>query len=326
MKNNNDYNKIYCIFQIMFNATTSDLRYFDGTGSYMTLEHVEYYSNLIYLKLSHCNIKEAKKLNFRDLMFLDLSHNDIQHLEADFFSSLLILQELYLGHNPLVQFDVILNQSISTLTSNLYKLDMVGIDLAGDKLERLLSNRNIEIRILNISMSKTRSSIASFSNMPNIEVLDMRGVEIETFPPDVFRGLRKLEEVYVDNAKLCCPQLLPDHPKHCYTSPDEISSCENLLRANLYRVCLWFFSLAAVIGNATSFFFRLLSYTKSSKTGFSLLVINLSVSDLLMGLYLALIGGADQVYTGTYLYNDLTWRTSKVCQVRQPGVHRDLPV
>ncbi|KAL8575747.1 hypothetical protein ACOMHN_055936 [Nucella lapillus] len=33
-----------------------------------------------------------------------------------------------------------------------------------------------------------------------------------------------------------------------------------------------------------------------------------------MGLYLAAIGVADRVYLGTYLWNDVTWRQSLLCQ------------
>jgi len=43
-------------------------------------------------------------------------------------------------------------------------------------------------------------------------------------------------------------------------------------------------------------------------------VTHLSVSDFLMGVYLAVIGVADQIFKGSYLWKDLQWKQSAVCQ------------
>ena len=50
-------------------------------------------------------------------------------------------------------------------------------------------------------------------------------------------------------------------------------------------------------------------------TGFGTFVISLSMSDFLMGVYLAIIGAADQVFHGTYLWKDRDWKQSVACKM-----------
>ena len=61
--------------------------------------------------------------------------------------------------------------------------------------------------------------------------------------------------VYADNYKLCCPATLPlrFNPANCKVPSDEISSCQSLLRSNIYRAILSFFAVSAVAGSAVIF-------------------------------------------------------------------------
>ncbi|XP_070183695.1 G-protein coupled receptor GRL101-like [Littorina saxatilis] len=147
------------------------------------------------------------------------------------------------------------------------------------------------------------------------------------FPRDVFQGLNQLRSVLAENFKLCCKATLPagfDITK-CLAPSDEISSCESLLRSHIYRVFLVLLASLAVVGNLFSFLVRVF-FTKSGskqgvgggsvgRSGHSVFVLNLCVSDLLMGVYLVMIGVADLVYQGTYLWEEGNWRKSPVCQM-----------
>ncbi|XP_025099213.1 relaxin receptor 2-like [Pomacea canaliculata] len=53
----------------------------------------------------------------------------------------------------------------------------------------------------------------------------------------------------------------------------------------------------------------------NNQASYSVFVINLNIADFVMGIYLAIIGVADQVYRGKYLWHDTTWKTSPVCHV-----------
>ena len=68
-------------------------------------------------------------------------------------------------------------------------------------------------------------------------------------------------------------------------------------------------------GNLTSFIARIY-LDKSTKSGsFSIFVSCLAVSDMCMGVYLAIVGGADIWYSGRYLFHDEDWKQSSLCRL-----------
>nr|KAG5696488.1 hypothetical protein BaRGS_016527 [Batillaria attramentaria] len=156
-----------------------------------------------------------------------------------------------------------------------------------------------------------------FKSLEELRTLDLRGCPMTTFPRNVFKGLENLDTVYADNYKLCCPVTLPDdfNPLRCHAPSDEISSCDALLRSDIYRVLLFLFAVLAVFGNVGSFIYRVFFESVANSLGFGAFVIHLCASDFLMGVYLAMIGVADQVYQGTYLWNDVEWKNSAGCKI-----------
>jgi hypothetical protein len=68
----------------------------------------------------------------------------------------------------------------------------------------------------------------------------------------------------------------------------------------------------AIMGNLTSFVYRT---KRGGKLGFAVFVTHLSVSDFLMGVYLVVIGIADRMYSGAYLWNEHRWRHSAACSL-----------
>jgi hypothetical protein len=58
---------------------------------------------------------------------------------------------------------------------------------------------------------------------------------------------------------------------------------------------LWVSSLLAIFGNIGSLVIRYRLHTENAKSSFHVLVANLGAADFLMGVYLAIIGIADQV-------------------------------
>ena len=154
-----------------------------------------------------------------------------------------------------------------------------------------------------------------FQALQQLRVLDLRGCPLTLFPRGVFDGLDDLQAVFADNYKLCCPATLPlrFNPANCKAPSDEISSCQSLLRSNLY-IFLSIFAVLAFVGNSISIFIRLFVTKVKHKMGFAVFVANLCMSDFLMGVYLSLIGVADRHYLGTYLWNDVIWRNSAACK------------
>ena len=147
--------------------------------------------------------------------------------------------------------------------------------------------------------------------------IDLRGCPVTYFPGDLFLGLTRLYLIRADNYKLCCPPMLPlgFEQNFCFAPQNEVSSCDDLLRSDAYRFFLWLMSLSSLIGNVGSFIFRLLILKNSMKTGFNVFVTQLNVSDVFMGVFLAMVGVADITYRGKYLWHDVVWMSSVACKV-----------
>ena len=164
------------------------------------------------------------------------------------------------------------------------------IDLSGTSLDVYNGSALAgcpNLRTLNISESKlTTITDEGFQSTPLLENLDVRGSPLEDFPSDLLRRLVSLKVVHADNYKLCCEAMLPEDfdLNKCHAKRDLLTSCEDLLQSNLYRVFLWLFASLSVVGNVGSFVARLYLGNKSAGLGsFSIFVSNLSTADFFMG-------------------------------------------
>jgi hypothetical protein len=54
---------------------------------------------------------------------------------------------------------------------------------------------------------------------------------------------------------------------------------------------------------------------KSLRRSYGIFVLNMSVADCLMGVYMLIVGTADLMYRGSYIWNDYSWRNGSMCEV-----------
>ena len=291
------------------------LRYLDASGSGMTLSDLSGNHLLIYLRLSDCRIATQPIFMFPNLRHWDLSENEITHVEMKHFLSLKNLLVLVLSGNPL---SAITNTESPEPGAGVLQI----INLSGTSLDVFNGSALAgcpNLKTLNISRSKlTTITDEGFQSTPLLENLDVRGSPLKDFPNDLLRGLVSLKVVYSDNYKLCCKAILPEDfdLNKCHAKQNLLASCKDLLRSNMYRVFLWLFASLSVVGNVGSFVARLYLGNKGAGLGsFSIFVTNLSLADFFMGVYLAIVGVADQIYRGEYLWYDDQWKESTVCKV-----------
>ena len=194
------------------------------------------------------------------------------------------------------------------------------LDLSAVKMPRLDTNSFSlfpNLHILNLSLCGVELMYGEGLQAASaLQVLDLAGCPMTQFPRNLLSGLDRLQSVRADNFKLCCPANLPSgfNPANCKAPFDEVSSCEALLRSDVYRFFLSTFSASALLGNLGCFLLRSVCF-KSGKSGFGVFVTHLSFSDFLMGVYLAIIGVADRLFQGTYLWEDIRCRESTACKV-----------
>ncbi|KAL8597276.1 hypothetical protein ACOMHN_051587 [Nucella lapillus] len=291
-----------------------ELRFADASGTGMNPE--DFYNNtkLIHLSVKRCGISMLKDLNFPNLHSLDLSFNNIEKLHRDQFLLLNNLISLSLAYNMFLSLDSLLYSGLKC--SNVINVDISGIAIPELSEEIFKSFSNVEY--LNLSSTGlTKLSPSGFQSLKKLRLLDVRGCPMKTFSPGVFDGLRKLDFVYADNYKLCCLADLPEgmDSDHCYAPPDEISSCDALLKADVFRVFLAMYAILTLLGNAGTFVYRVCVEGRGPAEGYEVLVTHLSVSDLLMGVYLAIVGVADRVYYGDYRWHDGAWKHSVACKM-----------
>ena len=289
-----------------------EIRYLDLSASEMTPADVSGHVRLVWLSLARCRLRAVTAMHLPNLRTLDLRDNQLPTANMSMFVSLGNLQELLLAGNPLAH---ILPEASERIQLSLRSLDLSHTSLSSFGSEVLRNFPRIEL--INISTTPVVTiTEEGFSKTPKLRVLDLKGSPVQVFPGDVFRSLQRLAVVYADNYKMCCKETLPDlRDVQCFAPQDEISSCQDLLRSDLYRTFLWIFSSMSIAGNAGCIIFRLFFMDTKSQRGFNLFVTNLCVSDFLMGVYLTLVGVADSMYRGQYLSYETLWRHSAGCQL-----------
>nr|XP_026692799.1 low-density lipoprotein receptor-related protein 1B-like [Ciona intestinalis] len=99
---------------------------------------------------------------------------------------------------------------------------------------------------------------------------------------------------------------------HVFSSPFE------MIGITFFRVIFWVMGFIALLGNIVVFTASVLELktgvnSDPVKTSFLTFLINLSVSDSLMGIYLIAISGVGVQFTGSYCHHDAHWRSSSLC-------------
>ncbi|XP_053383954.1 G-protein coupled receptor GRL101-like [Mercenaria mercenaria] len=194
---------------------------------------------------------------------------------------------------------------------------MTILDLSGLSLRKVAENTfqgMSKLQVLNISYNQINTVEGNaFKSLQNLQILDMQHNVISVFGKDSFADLNTLSFLYTDSFMFCCIKPASLDINNCFPSPNDFSSCSDLMRNEVLRVFIWSVAIFAFFGNILSFVFRFLSERDTFKCGYGILVTNLSVADMLMGVYLLIVSVADVTYRGRYIWNDVSWRNSTYC-------------
>ncbi|XP_078483448.1 uncharacterized protein LOC108949324 [Ciona intestinalis] len=96
------------------------------------------------------------------------------------------------------------------------------------------------------------------------------------------------------------------------------SSPFEMIGSTWFRVIFWVMGFVALFGNIVVFTASVLelkssAHTEPVKSSFLTFLINLSISDSLMGIYLLAISGVGVQFSGSYCHHDAQWRSSSLC-------------
>ncbi|KAL8613517.1 hypothetical protein ACOMHN_007560 [Nucella lapillus] len=290
------------------------LRYLDATGSGMTLSDVNHHNSLFHLILAACSLTLLPDLRLLNLRVLDLSGNDFQYINVTSFLGL-SLHKLFLSDNPLRSVFA----SHPSEADPQHTLSMVDLSYTSLKMfDSEVFSSFPRLQKLNLTSTTVHTiSPSGFQFTQKLTELYLGGSPVKTFPSEIFNDLFSLHIIVTDNYKLCCHEILHNNfdATSCYAPKDEISSCKDLLQSWTYRGFLWLITCFSVIGNIFSICTRLFAKGIASSSGFSVFVLNLSMADFLMGVYIAVIGVADERFRGRYLHYDDSWKSSATCKL-----------
>ncbi|XP_033639087.1 uncharacterized protein LOC117299647 [Asterias rubens] len=255
---------------------------------------------------------------------LKLANENIIQLNTGIFKSLSFLESLVLTNNSLRDFNAGTFSGLFNLTS---------LDLSQNNISRLQSNifeDLLNLRTL-LVMDNPLLSIDSgaFNSLSNLrELFLIRGKwnnerSTMNIAPGALQGLHSLEILYVDDYRLCCrfdeevPSKEFDYSK-CTTTELQppLNICGSLMRNDPLRASLWILGLSALIGNLVVIIWRCRRGKELGENEtHSFLVLNLAISDLMMGVYMLIIAIADIRLGKSYSSVAKEWRSNVVCKI-----------
>ncbi|XP_060064608.1 G-protein coupled receptor GRL101-like [Ylistrum balloti] len=328
------------------------LKFLDLSNNQISVLPDNVFNELLRLQqlyLSDNQISVLPDKLFRDLpvlYMLDLSKNQISVLPDKVFRDLPVLYTLYLSNNqisvlpdqvfrdlPVLSILVLSNNQISVLPDKVFRdLPVLMIlDMSNNQITSL-PTLSASVESLDISYNDfSHLTFSTFTNYSNLSFLDITGNKLKV-KQHMFEGLDNLTVLLTDTPFMCCvkPKSVAEdrclnrqynifhcmfEPDTCKSEEDMISSCDNLIGSDLLRVFLWIIGVCALIGNFAVMFYRLLIDRDNIRRSYSIFVLNLSVSDFLMGIYLMIIGTFDVNYRDMYAWNDQDWRKSIICTI-----------
>ena len=290
------------------------LRFLHASGSGIQLADLSLNTLLVYLNLAQCQLMQIGNTVLSNLHSLDLSFNLLEIIAADVLNNFPRMTSLSLAGNPVVSLFSDENQSGVSNFSPLMTLDLPFVEMK--EMDPGMLHIFPNLQSLNLSHCHLHHVLGQgFRLLTSLQVLDVRQCPLTSMPKSLFLGLNSLRRVFDDNYKVCCPATLPVGAvvDQCLAPRDEVSSCDALLRSDLFRSFLAVFAFLATVGNVLSFVLRVFVLKGKQKSGYSVFITHLCVSDFLMGVYLVMIGVADHVYMNTYLWEDENWKSSVVC-------------
>ncbi|CAI5453469.1 unnamed protein product [Caenorhabditis angaria] len=100
----------------------------------------------------------------------------------------------------------------------------------------------------------------------------------------------------------------------CTPKPDFINPCGRIVGYDFLRPAIWTVCLAAIVGNICVWIMLALAYERRKRMHY-LYMINMSVADMITGLYLAVLAIADSSMSHEYFRNAVWWQTGWGCKI-----------
>ncbi|CAH1802035.1 unnamed protein product [Owenia fusiformis] len=284
--------------------------------------------NLYSTNVQGGSLKSTMFENLDSLKTLVLVNSDIHIVKSGAFSQLSNLQDLYLSGNNLTNIGPGKFQGLKNLRNLGICKNKAPLTVGGFDLESLTC---LNLHSTEISGGFLKSSM--FRGLSSLKILDLEGCGIHTIDKKAFRTVPDVKTIHLRDNTLANTRYIPimfnilanlreiesDHDEFCCFSQkvpeckaEFLSTCADLIKSDVLRYSFWAVGILIFIGNLTALGVRLREQNQSTGVN-TMMIMNLSVSDLLMSIYIIIIAAMDVKFRGEYAENRYYWVNGTIC-------------
>lgn len=257
----------------------------------------------LYLDGNMIDLPETTRFSLgRDIRELSLDKNRISVIRSHWFSNMSSLYWLSLAHN---EISVIENGSFD------WNYELEELDLSYNRItviSRQTFASRLNVQLLNLAYNKMKTLPKdAFSETAQLTSLNLTGVELNYIQPGTYFP-PLLSFVSFSEFRFChhAPTV-----RVCRPSTDGLSDAKNLLAFPGLEYAVWIVASVCCVGNVLVFIWRSVSIHEDKTL--SLFVRNLSVADLMMGIYLCAIGYQNSHTRNEFGEKAFEWMSSWKC-------------
>ena len=289
-------------------------------------------SNLIYLELSNNMLSHPSFYSFQNLSnlkMLTMQNNKISFIPSHALESLKVLRVFVLSSNLVTSLETGVFKNLASLQILRLSNNWIS-DIGDDSFIDLKNLKTLELQHNNV----TYLSQGLFQNLTNMIflnishnyiqnvdlggltfvssqlVVDLRGNKLMLLTSSSFPNFEVT--FIVDHYSACC---FMAGKVTCISVNfrSEYLTCKRMLRSVMLRLTMWFVGLGAVTFNVGVIFSRLFVGMKNTMQ--SVLILNLAVSDFLMGIDMLILSSADFYYHNLFPSFSENWIESPSCKI-----------
>lgn len=258
------------------------------------------------LQLSDNMIDLPEQTSFarcKQLKELFLDHNRISRVRSHWFSNMPSLMWLTLANNEISfieEFSFSWNYELEELNLSFNKIKHINRQMFASKLN---------IQRLHLSGNALQAGLPAnaFTEIVHLKSLNLSHIEFVHLDKETFSYL-KLDFIYFEKFRYCH---YAAHVRVCRPLTDGLSSAEELLAFPVLKYAVWIVASVCSLGNVFVLLWR--SISAHEDRTLSLFVKNLSIADLMMGIYLGAIGWQDQKFEHKFGQYAIEWMSSWSC-------------
>ncbi len=264
--------------------------------------------SLNWLFLQDNSLQEIQEKTFEGLEYLVglvLQNNSIKQLNVNAFGTLMNLQTLWLSSNRL--------QSLHPLIFH-NQTNLVDLDLNHNRLSHLPKNVFDSLTYLKYLRLRDNDldEIPVLSHFASLQIVNLKENPLLWINKDVFEGLNQTVSVLVTSAALCCYASSIECHSNEPRSP--FLTCTRLLYLDFLRVVMWCTSIIGTLGNISALYIGFKQRVQRNKVQY-LFITNLTISDLVMCVYLIILLSSDIYYGEYFPANAESWQKSTLCRL-----------